>query len=185
MPDKHEVTLLLQRWADGDQSALTELTPIVYRELRHLAASYLRRELQNCTLQPTALVHEVYLRLVEQTDVLLENRSHFFGIAARIMRQILVDQARRRRAAKRNGLNISIEEMGNFGQERSRDVVALNESLNALEKIDSRKSRAVELRYFAGMSLTEISQMLQVSEVTVRRDLRMAEAWLHQELTRG
>jgi len=182
MPDMHEVTGLLARWANGDQQALNDLTPIVYKELRRLAASYLRRESQNPTLQPTALVHEAYLRLIVQTDPSFENRSHFFGVAARLMRQILVDHARRRRAGKRAGINVSLEGAAGFGGERGRDLVALDNSLDALEKLDPRKSKAIELRYFAGLSMDEIGRALQVSEVTVRRDLRMAEAWLRHEM---
>ena len=182
MPDMQDVTGLLAKWAKGDHQALSDLTPIVYKELRQLAASYLRRESQNHTLQPTALVHEAYLRLVDQKDPCFENRSHFFGVAARLMRQILVDHARRRRAGKRAGLNVSLEGVAAFGEQRGRDLVALDNSLDALEKLDPRKSKAIELRYFAGLSMNEIAQALQMSVVTVRRDLRMAEAWLHHEM---
>lgn len=184
MSDTHEVTLLLAKWAKGNQQALDELTPLVYKELRQLAASYLRKERQGHTLQPTALVHEAYLRLVDQTSPTWQNRSHFFGVAARLMRQILVDHARRRQAAKRAGsrVKVSLEEALSFPHERSRDLVALDSGLNALEKIDARKCKAVELRYFGGLSMEEIAQALEVSPVTVRRDLRMAEAWLHREM---
>ena len=182
MPDMQDVTGLLAKWAKGDHQAFRDLTPIVYKELRQLAASYLRRESQNHTLQPTALVHEAYLRLVDQKDPCFENRSHFFGVAARLMRQILVDHARRRRAGKRAGLNVSLEGVAAFGEQRGRDLVALDNSLDALEKLDPRKSKAIELRYFAGLSMDEIAQALQMSVVTVRRDLRMAEAWLHHEM---
>jgi RNA polymerase sigma-70 factor, ECF subfamily len=147
-----------------------------------LAAGYLRKEQQGHTLQPTALVHEAYLRLVNQKDPRFENRSHFFGVAARLMRQILVDHARRRRAGKRAGLKVSLEETVSFQRERSRDLMALDSSLDTLEKLDPRKSKVIELRYFAGLSMDEIAQTLDVSAVTVRRDLRMAEAWLHQEM---
>jgi RNA polymerase sigma-70 factor, ECF subfamily len=182
MFDTHDVTGLLAKWANGDQQALRDLTPIVYKELRQLAASYLRRESQGHTLQPTALVHEAYLRLVNQQDSRFENRSHFFGVAARLMRQILVDHARRRNAGKRGGINISMEGVPCISQERGRDLLALDSSLDALEKLDARKSKAIELRYFAGLSMDEIAQVLQVSAVTVRRDLRTAEAWLHNEM---
>jgi RNA polymerase sigma-70 factor (ECF subfamily) len=184
MSDTHEVTLLLGKWAKGNQQALDELTPLVYRELRQLAASYLRKERQGHTLQPTALVHEAYVRLVDQTSPSWQNRSHFFGVAARLMRQILVDHARRRQAGKRAGsrVKVSLEEALSFQHEPSRDLVALDSGLNALEKIDARKCRAVELRYFGGLSMEEIAQALDVSPVTVRRDLRMAEAWLHHEM---
>ncbi len=182
MSATHEVTLLLAEWAKGNQQALDELTPLVYKELRQLAASYLRKERQGHTLQPTALVHEAYLRLVDQKNPSWQDRSHFFGVAARLMRQILVDHARRRQAGKRAGLKVPLEEAVSFQHERSRDLVALDSGLNALEKLDPRKCKAVELRYFGGLSMDEIAQALDVSPVTVRRDLRMAEAWLHHEM---
>jgi RNA polymerase sigma-70 factor (ECF subfamily) len=187
MSDTHEVTLLLAKWAKGNQQALDELTPLVYKELRQLAASYLRKERQGHTLQPTALVHEAYLRLVDQTNPRWQNRSHFFGVAARLMRQILVDHARRRQAGKRAGsrVKVSLDEALSFHHERSRDLVALDSGLNALEEFDARKCRAVELRYFGGLSMEEIAQALDVSTITVRRDLRMAEAWLHNEMQSG
>ena len=185
MSDTHEVTLLLAEWAKGNQKALNDLTPLVYRELRQLAASYLRKERQGHTLQPTALVHEAYLRLVDQTNPSWQNRSHFYGVAARLMRQILVDHARRRQAGKRGGLKVSLDEALSFQQGRSRDIVALDSGLNALEKLDPRKCKAVELRYFGGLSMEEIAQTLDVSARTVQRDLRMAEAWLRQEMQNG
>ncbi len=187
MSDTHEVTLLLAKWANGNQKALDELTPLVYKELRQLAASYLRKERLGHTLQPTALVHEAYLRLVDQTSPSWQNRAHFFGVAARLMRQILVDHARRRQARKRAGsrFKVSLEEALSFQQGRSRDLLALDSSLNALEKIDARKCKAVELRYFGGLSMEEIAQSLEISAITVRRDLRMAEAWLHHEMQGG
>jgi RNA polymerase sigma-70 factor (ECF subfamily) len=178
----HEVTMLLAEWAKGDQQALDTLTPLVYKELRQLAASYLRKERRGHTLQPTALVHEAYMRLVEQKNPTWQNRSHFFGVAAHLMRQILVDHARRKQAGKRAGVKVSLEETVSFRHERSRDLVALDSGLDALEKIDPRKCRAIELRYFGGLSMDEIARALDVSPVTVRRDLRMAEAWLHNEM---
>src|SRR5437667_6912244 len=162
-PATHEVTSLLTQWAKGDRQALDDLTPLVYKELRQLAASNLRKERQGHTLQPTALVHEAYLRLVDQKNPSWQNRSHFFGVAARLMRQILVDHARRRNAGKRAGLTVSLDEA-------------------ALEKFDARKCKAVELRYFGGLSIDEIARSLEVSAVTVRRDLRMAEAWLYHQV---
>ena len=182
MFDTHAVTRLLAQWAEGNQQALDELTPLVYKELRRLAASYLRRERKSHTLQPTALVHEAYLRLVDQKKPSFQSRAHFFGVAARLMRQILVDHARGRLADKRAVLKVPLEDAAGFQQDLSRDLVALDAGLNALEKLDARKSKAIELRYFGGLSMEEIAQALDVSEVTVRRDLRMAEAWLHQEL---
>src|ERR1700686_3577962 len=185
MSDTHEVTLLLAEWAKGNQRALDNLTPLVYRELRQLAAGYLRKERQGHTLQPTALVHEAYVRLVDQTNPSWQSRSHFFGVAARLMRQILVDHARKKKAGKRAGMRVSLEEAVSFQQERSRDLVALDSGLNALEKLDPRKCKAVELRYFGGLSMDEIARALDVTPVTVRRDLRMAEAWLHHQMESG
>ena len=185
MSATHDVTRLLVEWAKGNRQALDDLTPLVYRELRQLAASNLRKERQGHTLQPTALVHEAYLRLVDQKTPDWQSRSHFFGVAARLMRQILVDHARRRHSHKRAGENVSLEEAVSFQRERSRDLVALDSGLIALEKLDPRKSRAIELRYFGGLSMDEIARALAVSPVTVRRDLRMAEAWLHQEMQGG
>ena len=185
MSDTDEVTLLLAQWAKGSQEALDELTPYVYRELRQLAASYLRKERVGHTLQPTALVHEAYLRLVDQTNPNWQNRSHFYGVAARLMRQILVDHARRKRARKRAGVHVPSDQVVSFDPGRSPDLIALDACLTALEKIDPRKYKAVELHYFGGLSTEEIAQMLEVSAMTVRRDLRMAEAWLHSKMQSG
>ena len=181
-PTSHEVTSLLAQWAKGDSQALDDLTPLVYKELRQLAAANLRKERQGHTLQPTALVHEAYLRLVDQKTPSWQNRSHFFGMAARLMRQILVDHARRRNAGKRAGLTVSLDEAVSFQQERNGDIVALDFGLCALEKFDARKCKAVELHYFGGLSIDEIARALEVSPVTVRRDLRMAEAWLYHQV---
>ena len=182
MSSRHEVTHLLAEWARGNQQALDDLTPLVYKELRQLAAGYLRRERRGHTLQPTALVHEAYLRLVDQTNPNWQNRSHFFGVASHLMRHILVDHARRRRAGKRAGEKVPLEQAVSFQQEMSEDLVALDSGLTALEKIDPRKCKAVELRYFGGLSMDEIATVLEVSPITVRRDLRMAEAWLHNQM---
>ena len=181
MSDTHDVTRLLAEWAKGNQQALDDLTPLVYKELRQLAAGYLRKERQDHTLQPTALVHEAYLRLVDQKNPDWQSRSHFFGVAARLMRQILVDHARHHQAGKRAGVKVSLDGGAGSRKERSRDLIALDSGMNALEKLDARKCKAIELRYFGGLSMEEIAQALDVSPVTVRRDLRMAEAWLlHQ-----
>jgi len=184
MSDTHELTRLLAEWGKGSQEALDELTPLVYRELRQLAATCLRKERQGHTLQPTAVVHEAYLRLVDQKNPTWQNRSHFFGVAARLMRQILVDHARKKQAGKRAGIKVSLQEAVCFQRERSREFVALDDSLNQLEKLDPRKCKAVELRYFGGLSVDEIAQALEVSAVTVWRDLKMAEAWLQREMQR-
>jgi len=180
--ESHEVTRLLAEWAKGNSNALDELTPLVYRELRQLAAAYLRKERQGHTLQPTALVHEAYLRLVDQSHPNWQNRSHFYGVAARLMRQILVDHARRKQADKRGGLKVSMEEAVSFRLDRRQELIALDNGLNALEKIDPRKCKAIELRYFGGLSMEEVAHSLEISAVTVRRDLRMAEAWLHRQM---
>lgn len=185
MSDRHQITELLDKWNRGDQQALDDLTAIVYRELRRLAANYLRKERPGHTLQPTALVHEAFVRLVEQGGLNFQSRAHFFGVAARLMRQILVDHARRRNAGKRGAPKVSLTETIGFARERSRDLIELDCCLEALQRIDPRKSRAIELRYFGGLSMDEIAQMLEISTVTVRRDLRMAEAWLHQEMQSG
>jgi RNA polymerase sigma factor (TIGR02999 family) len=181
----HEVTRLLAEWTNGNEQALDKLTPLVYAELRQLAAAYLRRERLGHTLQPTALVHEAYLRLVDKSHPNWQNRSHFYGVAARLMRQILVDHARRRRAGKRDGLKLPLEQAVSFQQDRSRDLVALDAGLTALEKIDARKRKAVELRYFGGLSMDDIAQAMELSVETVRRDLRMAEAWLRDAMQPG
>jgi RNA polymerase sigma-70 factor, ECF subfamily len=178
----HDVTSLLAKWAKGNQQALNDLTPLVYRELRQLAAGYLRRERSSHTLQPTALVHEAYLRLVDQKNPSFESRSHFFGVAARLMRQILVDHARRKRANKRAVHTVTLEEAIGFEKGQSGDLLALDSSLTVLEKLDQRKCRAIELRYFGGFSMDEIAQTLDISPATLRRDLRMAEAWLQHEM---
>jgi len=185
MSATHEVTQLLAAWAKGNQRALDDLTPLVYKELRRLAASCLRKEHRSHTLQPTALVHEAYLRLVNQKTPNWQSRSHFYGVAARLMRQILVDYARHRQAGKRINANAPLEQAVSFEDKRSGSLMALDSSLKALEKVDPRKCRAIELRYFGGLSTAEIAHALDVSQVTVRRDLRMAEAWLHREMQSG
>jgi len=180
-----DVTGLLVERASGNEQALDRLIPLVYKELRRLAAGCLRRERPDHTLQPTALVHEAYLRLVDQKNPSWQNRSHFFKVAAHLMREILVDYARRRNAGKRAGQFVSLEQAVNLPVKRSADLVALDGALKSLEKIDGRKCLAVELRYFAGLSVDDTARALDVSAVTVRRDLRMAEAWLHNEMRRG
>lgn len=181
----HKVTQLLIEWERGNPQALDELTPLVYAELRKLAASYLRKERPDHTLQPTALVHEAYLRLVGQENVNWESRSHFFGVAARLMRQILVDHARRLQAGKRAGRKVSLEDTVSLVEGRSANLTALDDALTLLENFDARKCKVVELRYFGGLEVEEISQALQVSPVTVRRDLKVAESWLYHEMRRG
>ena len=180
------VTRLLIAWKDGSKEALDLLTPILYSELRGLAAHYLAGERAAMTLQPTALVHEAYLRLVAQSLPDWESRSHFFGVAAHLMRQILVDHARRRRTAKRGsgGEKISLDSIVSFAPERDRDIEALDDALNTLAEVDERKCKVIELRFFGGFSVEETAKALGISVATVGREQRTAEAWLHREMTR-
>ena len=180
-----DVTQLLKDWSGGDQGAADRLMPLVHEELRRLAHQYIRREKPGHTLQTSALVNEAYLRLVKQR-VQWENRAHFFGIAARLMRQILVDQARRRNYAKRAGgaIRVSLNDDKAIAQEQSASVVALDEALKTLEQTDPRKGRIVELRFFAGMSIEETAEALNVSPGTVMREWTFARAWLRNEMSR-
>jgi RNA polymerase sigma factor (TIGR02999 family) len=184
MASPHDVTRLLREWANGTQSALAALTPLVYAELRRLAESYLRRESPGHTLQPTALVHEAFLRLLGRNAPDCRNRSQFYGLAARLMRQILIDHARLRQAAKHGGTvaHDSLEEDLVVSPERDTDLVALDDALERLAAVDPRKSQVVELRFFGGLSVEEIAAALKVSEKTVRRDRQFAKAWLMHEL---
>ena len=186
-PSPHEVTQLLLDWRNGDKGALDKLTPLVYNELRRLANHYLRGERKDHTLQGTALVHEAYIRLIGQGDLEWKNRAHFFGVAARLMRQILVDHARKHRAAKRGSgeRELSLDEAAVFSAERASNLVALDDALESLAQFDERKSRLVELRYFGGLSIEEISEVEETSIATVKRHMRMAEAWLHKEMSHG
>jgi RNA polymerase sigma factor (TIGR02999 family) len=165
----------------GDEPAL-EITPLIYKELRKLAAAYLRNEREGHTLQPTALVHEAYLRLAKQKNSSIRNRAYFFATAARVMRQILVDHARQRNAAKRTRLNVTLEMAANLPYEQDADLLLLDRALNTLENFDARKCKAIELKYFGGLSSDEIAEVLGISNITVRRDVRIAEAWLQNEL---
>ena len=180
------VTRLLIEWKSGNKEALDLLTPLVYNELRRLADHYLRDERAAASLQPTALVHEAYLRLVSQSLPDWESRSHFFGVAAHLMRQILVDHARKRKSAKRGSgaEKVSIEEAVSFAPGRGRDIEALDDALDALAEIDPRKAKVIELRFFGGFSVEETGQALGISVATVGREQRMAEAWLHREVSR-
>src|SRR5215475_249161 len=181
----HEAaTHLLVQWKSGNKDALDLLVPIVYRELRRLADHYLRNEHAAATLQPTALVHEAYLRLIAQNLPDWESRSHFFGVAAQLMRQILVDHARRRQSAKRGSAaqNLPLDEAVSFSPERGRDIEQLDDALTALAAIDQRKAKVIELRFFGGLSTAETAQALGISIATVGREQRMAEAWLHREM---
>jgi len=183
-PPPNEVTQLLVAWSNGDQVARDELMSVVYQELHRLAHQYMRRESPDHTLQTSALVNEAFLRLVDQRDVQWQNRSHFFGIAARMMRRILVDYARSRRYAKRGGgaREISLDE-AMISDDRSGEVVALDDALQELAKIDQRKSQIVELRFFAGLSIEETADILAVSTGTIMRDWTLAKAWLRREMS--
>lgn len=179
-----QVTQLLQQWAAGDTAALEQLTPLVYPELRRLAQGYLRRERGDVTLQPTELVHEAYLRLMSSRPPNCESRTHFYGIAALLMRQVLVDHAREFRAVKRGGgvKPLALDEPDVLALEQADNLLALHEALNGLARLDDRKSRAIELRFFGGLTVEEIGSVLNVSPSTVVRELRLAEAWLRREM---
>jgi RNA polymerase sigma factor (TIGR02999 family) len=183
-PSAAEITGILFRWSQGDEHALDSLTPLVYRDLRRIAARLLRAERSGHTLQPTALVNEAYLKLAGDAKVQWQNRSHFFAVAARAMRQILVDHARGHLAAKRGGgvTVVPLEEGLVFARERSADLLALDRALQRLSAIDPRKTRVVELRFFAGLNNDEIAELLQISPNTVMRDWNMAKAWLRREI---
>ena len=180
------VTQLLAAWSSGDQDALATLTPIIQHELHRLAARYMAGERPGHVLQPTALVNEAYMRLADWKEVRWQNRAHFFAMAAQIMRRVLVDMARTRDRTKRGGgrLHVSLSEAEQVAAPQAADFVALDDALNSLEALDPRKSRVVELRFFAGLSLEEVAHVLDVSVATVRRDWSLARAWLYRELGR-
>ena len=180
------VSELLVKWKGGDQQALQALMPLVYGELRRVAHRYLQAEKRpNHTLRSTELVHEAYLRLVDQKPSELQNRAHFFAVSARLMREILVDYARRRRAIKRgNGCNITLDPALAVPKEQDLDVLALDDALKQLDRLDPQQARIVELRFFGGLSIEEVSRILKISPATVKRDWAMARAWLYRELDR-
>ena len=181
-----DVTGLLVRWRTGDREALDALTPLVYDELRRLAKSYLRRERPDHTLDGTALVHEAYMRLVDQRNVEWRNRNHFFALAAELIRRILVDHARARIAAKRGGANVklSLDEALAPADEKDLNLLALDDALLALAKADPQQSRIVELRYFAGLTIEETADVMEISPATVKRDWTTAKAFLKREMLR-
>src|SRR6266478_6217523 len=181
---QHRVTQLLEQWSHGDDAALAELTPLVYDELRRLAHRHMGGERPDHTLQTTALVNEAYLRLADQTNPSWQDRAHFFAVAARVMREILVSYARSQRAEKRGGgaLKIELDEAALVSPEESREIVELHEALERLATLDSRKAQVVELKYFGGLNYDEMAEVLKISPVTVRRDWRLAKAWLYTEL---
>lgn len=183
-PPSNEITPLLLRWSRGDPDALDRLLPVVYHELHKLAQSYLRGERPDHTLQPTALINEAYLRLIKQDFPEWQSRRHFFGIAAQLMRQILVDHARARTAGKRGGgdRKFSLDETLAFTDEKAVEVIALDDALLSLAKFDERKVRIIELRYFGGLSLEETAAALNLSITTIGHELRLARAWLRREM---
>ena len=181
----HDVTGLLLSWRQGDAAALDRLVPLVYDELRRVARRHLRREQHGHALQATALVHEVYLRLVDVDRVTLKNRAHFFAVAAKLMRQILVDHARRQRADKRGGgvTMMSLDDVSPAAQPSGVDVLALDQALDALSSIDVRQCHVVELRFFAGLNIDEAAEALEISPATVEREWALAKAWLYRRLS--
>ena len=185
-PSRSEVTQLLQQWSDGRQDALDRLLPQIYAQLRRLAASYLRRERRDHTLQATALIHEAFVKLIDQRAVRWQSRAHFFGIAAQAMRRILVDHARAHQAAKRGDGErpVSLDDVAVIGAMPDVELLALHEVLTRLEALDPRQSRLVELRFFGGLTLEETAEVLQISPATVGREWTLAKAWLYAELTR-
>lgn len=182
-----DITELLIRWNNGDETALEDLLPLVEKELHRLAHNYMSREHTGHTLQTTALINETFLRLVDQKRVKWQNRAHFFGIAATIMRRVLITYARDRHREKRGGhaIQISLSDVVLVSNEKSEELIALDEALDRLAVIDERKSRVVELRYFGGLTVEETAEVLGVSEVTVNRDWSMAKAWLSREVRHG
>jgi RNA polymerase sigma factor (TIGR02999 family) len=180
----HDVTQLLDDLSAGKEHAFDDLMPLVYRELRRQAAGYLRRERQNHTLQPTALVNEAFLKLVQQRNVRWQNRAHFFGVAAQAMRRILVDHARTQRREKRGGdaAKVTLDDAVIGAQSRSIDLLALDQALERLGQLDERQVRVVELRFFGGLSVEETAEVIGISTATVKREWSMARAWLHSQL---
>lgn len=184
MSSPNDITALLVNWSNGDQLALEKLLPLVERELHRLAHSYMRREDPNHTLQTTALINETYLRLVDQKKVQWQNRAHFFGIAAQIMRRILLNHARDQNRLKRGGkaVHVSLSEALIMPGEKDREIMALDDALNRLEAFDKRKAKVVELRFFGGLNVEEVAEVLNVSNITVLRDWKFAKAWLGREM---
>src|SRR2546430_15334050 len=181
---QQRVTELLAHWSDGDDAALAELTPLVYEELRHLAHHFMEGQRPDHTLQTTALVNEAYLRLADQTHPRWQNRAHFFAVAARAMRRILVSYARSQRSEKRGGgaLKMELNEAALVSPEKSKEIVDLHEALERLAVLDSRKAQVVELKYFGGLNYDEMAEVLKISRVTARRDWEFSKVWLYTEL---
>jgi RNA polymerase sigma-70 factor (ECF subfamily) len=185
-PGVDDISTLLRAWSEGDQRALARLTPIVYNELHRLARRYMRRERPGHSLQTTALVNEAYMRLVDYKRMQWQNRAHFFAVSAQLMRRILVEHARRHNVKRGDGVpHVSLEEAAIVGAGRARDLVTLDEAMNALARLDPRKVQVVEMRFFGGLSVDETAEVLKVSPVTVMRDWSTAKAWLYREITGG
>lgn len=181
-----DVSQLLRAWSDGDRRALDKLTPIVYEELRRLARRYMKGERAGHSLQTSALVNEAYMRLVDYKRMQWQDRAHFFAVSAQLMRRILVEHARRHNLKRGGGVqHVSLEEAAAVGSERAADMVALDDAMNALARLDSRKVQVVEMRFFGGLSVEETAEVLKVSPVTVMRDWSSAKAWLYREMTGG
>jgi RNA polymerase sigma factor (TIGR02999 family) len=187
MPQPEEVTILLKAMTSGDENAPEKLLPIIYNDLRRLAGAYLSNERKDHTLQPTALVHEAYIRLVDWENVSWQNRAHFFAVAAQVMRRILVDHARGKKAEKRGGFGqlLSLDEAVSFQEKKDVDLVALDDALNELEKSDPRQAKIVELRFFGGLTIEETAEALRISPATVKNEWAFAKAWLRLELTKS
>lgn len=187
-PPNPEITRMLGEMGAGDKNAPAELLPVVYNELRRIAQSYLNSERPNHTLQATALVHEAYIRLVDWQNETWQNRSHFLAVAAQIMRKILVDYARQRRAEKRGGASlerITLGEAANFLQRRDVDLLVLNDALETLAEFDEKQSKIIEYRFFGGLTIEETAHVLDISPATVKREWTLAKAWLHREISRS
>jgi RNA polymerase sigma-70 factor (ECF subfamily) len=182
-PPCREVSGLLRAWGDGDRGALDRLTPIVYDELRRLASHYMRGERPGHSLQTTALVNEAYIRLVDYSAMRWQDRAHFFAVSAQLMRRILVDHARRHNLKRGGGVqHVAFEDTAEVGSDRAADLLALDDALDALARVDPRKVQVVEMRYFGGLSVEETADVLKVSPITVMRDWSTAKAWLYREL---
>lgn len=178
-----EVTELLQKWSSGDRAALEELTPLIYAELHRIARRYMNRERDGHTLQTTALVNEAYMRLIDWKSAKFENRAHFFGVSAQLMRRILVDFARKRpKDGERNAQHVSLDEAFTITAEKDADLVAVDEALTELAKFDQRKAQIVELKFFGGLSVDEMAEVLKIAPITVMREWQKAKAWLYLEL---
>jgi RNA polymerase sigma-70 factor (ECF subfamily) len=186
-PSQSEITRYLLKWNQGDEAALQKLMPLVYDELKKLARSYLRKERSGHTLQTTALVHEAFLRLIDQDSVQWQNRAHFFGVAAQMMRRILTNYAVARSTDKRGGKakHISLEDVTGLAEHRDLDVVSLDQALKELESLDSRQSKIVELRFFSGLSIEDTAEIMQLSPATVKREWSTARIWLRRRMFKG